>query len=286
MFGDTMSSAGDSTVQMPPLTQNGFVDVHAHIFHADFAGEEDDIATRALQAGVEVIIVNGLEPASNRAVLELCQKHVNLLPALGIYPVDAVANTIDTQSWDHPFPPPKPFDVDEEVDFISSVADQLVAVGECGLDGYWIKDQMAEQERVLRRLCEVAMQHDLPVILHTRKAEQRTFEILLEMGVEKADFHCFGGKIKLAKRIAEAGYYLSIPPVVERSEAFQRMSAALPMERLLTETDCPYMGPDRGERNEPANVPRGVAAIAKARDEDPELVRQQIRENARRLFGV
>ena len=79
-----------------------------------------------------------------------------------------------------------------------------------------VTDHMAEQERVLVALCEVAKRHDLPVILHTRKAERRTLDILREMGVEKADFHCFGGKLKLARQIADAGYYLSIPPVVVR----------------------------------------------------------------------
>ena len=144
---------------------------------------------------------------------------------------------------------------------------------------------MEEQERVLRALCEVAVLHNLPMILHTRKAELRTFEILQEMGVEKADFHCFGGKLKLARRIADAGYYFSIPPVVVRSEAFQRMAAVLPIDRVLTETDCPYMGPERGARNEPANVPLGVQAIADARSESVDSVREQIRSNARRLFG-
>ena len=267
-------------------TSDGYVDVHAHLIHEDFAGEEDQVANRALDAGLQLVIVNGLEPVSNRAVLELCSRHNHLAPALGIYPVDAIAGKIDRESWEHPFPPPDSFDVDAEIDFIDSVADRLVAVGECGLDRYWIQDQMEEQERVLRRLCEVAQKHDLPVILHSRKAELRTFEILQEMGVRKADFHCFGGKLKLAKRIADAGYYLSIPPVVERAESFQRMASVLPLNRILTETDCPYMGPDRGERNEPANVPRGVQAIALARGESLAAVRSQIRENARVLFGL
>ncbi len=262
-----------------------YVDVHAHLIHPCFAGEEDAVAERAAAAGLEWVIVNGLGPASNRAVLELCERHDHLLPALGIYPVEAVASTIDRDAWTHDWPPPEPFDVDAEIDFIDSVGARLVAVGECGLDQYWVKDQAAEQERVLRRLCEVAARHDLPVILHTRKAEPRTFEILVEMGVTKADFHCFGGKLKLARRIAEAGYYLSIPPVVERAESFQRFAAKLPLERLLTETDCPYMGPDRGERNEPANVPRGVAAMAAARGVSVEVMAEAIRSNFKALFG-
>ncbi|HAN32443.1 MAG TPA: hypothetical protein DCQ06_12680 [Myxococcales bacterium] len=270
---------------MVPGTR-GYVDVHAHLIHSDFQGEEDAVAVRAAQAGLQWVIVNGLEPQSNRQVLSLCERHEHLLPAVGIYPLDACAHVIDSEAWDNPFDPPKPFDVDAEIAWIESVADQLIAIGECGLDRYWVKDDRSaqEQERVLRALCQVAIRCDLPLILHTRKAEQRTFEILQQEGVVRADFHCYGGKLKLAKRIAAAGYYLSIPPVVERAESFQRLAQELPLDRLLTETDSPYMGPDRGERNEPSNVPRGVAAIAQARGETLEEVQAAIAANFDRLF--
>lgn len=262
-----------------------YVDVHAHIVHPHFAGEEDAVAQRAAAAGLGVVVVNGLEPRSNRAVLELCARHANLRAALGIYPVDAGAAAIDRAAWKHDFPPPEPFDIDAEIAFIDAHADEIVAIGECGLDAYWAAEALPLQEEVLRKLCAVARRRDLPMILHTRKAEQRCFEILQEEGIERADFHCFGGKAKLGRKIAEAGYYLSIPPVVERAESFQALARILPLDRILTETDCPYMGPDRGERNEPANVPRGVRAIAAARGEDEAVVAAAIVANYRRLFG-
>ena len=263
-----------------------YVDVHTHLTHDAFRDDAEGAARRAAEAGLDCVIVNGLEPRSNRAVLELCERHEHLYPALGIYPVDAVASAIDRDAWSYDFEPPEPFDVDEEIDFIDSVADCLIAIGECGLDQYWVRDQAQEQERVLRRFCEVALAHDKPMILHTRKAEARTFEILQEMGIKRADFHCYGGKLKLAQRIADAGFYLSIPTVVVRSDAFQRIVRALPLDRLLTETDAPYMGPDRGERNEPANVPRAVVAMAEVRGVSVETMRDAIRENCRTLFGV
>lgn len=265
---------------------SAYVDVHAHLIHESFAEDADAAAERAAAAGLEVVIVNGLEPVSNRAVLELCARYDHLQPACGIYPVDAVAPRIDADNWTYDFAPPTPFDVDAEMDWIEANIDRMVAVGECGLDQYWVTDQAEEQERVLRRLCRIAIAHDKPVILHSRKAERRTFEILQEEGVEKADFHCYGGKLKLAERIAEAGYYLSIPPVVVRGESFQRLARKLPLDRLLTETDCPYMGPVKDERNEPANVPVGVAAMAEARGITTEEMADAIRENCRRLFGV
>lgn len=264
-----------------------YVDVHAHLFHPRFAGEEDAVATRAAEAGLEAVIVNGLEPVSNRATLELCGRHDHLLPALGIYPVDACCNAIDPGAWSNPFAPPAIFDVDAEIAYIDSVAADIFAVGECGLDHHWVSSEeaRAEQERVLRLLCEVAIRHDKAVILHSRKAERRTFEIIKEMGVVKADFHCFGGRSKLAVEIAQCGYYFSIPPVVERSSAFQSLARKLPLDRILTETDAPYMSPDKGERNEPANVPRGVAAIAAARGQDVATIKAAVHNNFCTLFG-
>ena len=261
-----------------------YVDAHTHLVHPRFAGQEDEVARRAAEAGLELVVVNGLDPASNRAVLELCARHEHLLPALGLYPVEAVAARIDPATWPHPWGPPEPFDADAEIDHIDAVADRLVAIGECGLDQHWVKDQAAEQERILCRLLEVALRHDLPVILHTRRAEERTFDILREVGVARADFHCFGGRTKLAVRIAERGYHFSIPPVVERAEGFQALVRKLPLESLLTETDAPYMGPDAGQRNEPANVPRGVRAMAAARRIDADEMAHVIRDNFRRLF--
>jgi TatD DNase family protein len=236
-----------------------FVDVHAHLIHPRFTGEEDEVAQRARDAGLGAVIVNGLEPRSNREVLTLCARHEHLHAALGIYPIDAMAHLIDRETWPHDWDPPEAFDVDAEIAFINEQAPGLI---------------------------EVAMAHDKPVILHSRRAEARTFEILVEMGVEKADFHCFTGKLKLARRIAEAGYYLSIPPAVVRDETFQRFARELPLDRLLTETDSPYMGPERGVRNEPANVPLGVTAMAKARQITPEAMAEAIAANFERLFGV
>ena len=266
----------------------GYVDVHTHLIHPRFADDADAAAERARAAGVTAVIVNGLEPRSNRAVLELCDRHEHLHAALGIYPVDASAHAIEREGWNHPFEPPEPFDLDAEIAFIDAQADRIIAVGEVGLDRHWVKADAAlkAQDHVLRRLCEVAIKHDLPVILHTRKAEQATLDILLDMGVAKADFHCYGGKSKLAVRIADAGFYVSIPPAVVRSQQFQSYARKLPLDRILTETDAPYMGPRPGERNEPAFVPEGVAAIAEARGDDVEAVTAAIADNFERLFGV
>ena len=167
-----------------------YTDAHAHLIHDQFQGEEDSIVKKCQEYGLQHIIVNGLEPKSNRDVIELCNKyHPILLPAIGIYPLDAACLTIQKNPslWTASFEPPEPFNVDEEIDFIEEMAKQkkIIALGECGLDKYYLKDDetFAEQERVLRKLMRVAKKYDLPIILHTRKAEERVLELLLEEGI-------------------------------------------------------------------------------------------------------
>ncbi len=160
-----------------------------------------------------------------------------------------------------------------------------------GLDRYYIdtEETNKEQERVLRALLRIATSADIPVILHSRKAERRVFELLLEEGVKKAVFHCFGGKMKLAKEIAHAGYFLSIPcgAIVDTpSNQFRKMVDLVPIERLLSETDSPYLGPEKGLRNDPRSVRRGIAIMATVKRIGEEEMRDTIRANFRTLFGL
>ena len=141
------------------------------------------------------------------------------------------------------------------------------------------------QEEVFRALVAIALEADRPMIVHTRKRERRAFEILREMGATRVDWHCFGGKVALARQIAEHGHWLSIPANARRSESFTRMLETLPRNRILLETDCPYLGPDRTNPNEPATI-RGTAEYA------AELwscsvaeVEARLADNFTRLFG-
>jgi TatD DNase family protein len=143
-----------------------------------------------------------------------------------------------------------------------------------------------KQEAVFRRLLRMALDAGKPVILHTRRRERRALEIVEEMGVTRVDWHCFGGKVNLARQIAERGHYFSIPANARRSESFTRMLQTLPRERLLLETDCPYLGPEREGGSEPANV-AGTAAYAAELWGVPVVeVESQLAENFARLFGT
>lgn len=226
-------------------TSSIYVDAHAHLIHPKFEGDGviDSIVEKCINAGLDKIVVNGLEPKSNREIMELCSKYPSLLlPSLGIYPLDACATAIrnNPSIWTFDFAPPDVFDIDREIEYIDEMASmkKIIAVGECGLDKHYLTDTqcMIEQESTLRKLMRVAKKHDIPIILHTRKAEARVLEMLLEEGVKKADFHCYCGKVKLGVQIAESGYYLSIPSAIENSTSFKKLAAALPLDNILTET--------------------------------------------------
>ncbi len=191
----------------------GYVDVHAHLTHERFSNDLPEVIRKAEIKGLSQIIVNGLHPQSNRQILELAKTYPIVKAALGIYPIEAV-NSIIPESSKLPFAV-KRFDVDSEIAFIRTQAQlgNLTAIGECGLDAYWLGEEtFKEQERVFCELVRVAKEFSLPLIIHTRKLEQRSIAILTEQKVEKVDFHCFGGKPKHAIAAAEKfGWCFSIP---------------------------------------------------------------------------
>lgn len=262
-----------------------YVDVHTHLTHPQFAADRELVIERAIAAGLGAIVVNGLEPTSNREILAMAASHPVVKPALGLYPIDAVGGLLPAT-----FPlPVARFDVDAEIAFIreQARAGRLAAIGECGLDGHWLgEDTFAAQELVFERLIDIAIESDLPVIVHSRKREARTAAILRAKGAKKVDFHCFGGRVKLAQECAERDrWHFSIPANARANEAFKKMLAVLPEDRLLTETDAPYLAPRRGERNEPANVTETVALLAELRGWTIAAARDRIHQNYIDLFG-
>ena len=254
-----------------------YIDIHTHLTHERFAADLDTVIANAVTRGLSHIVVNGLEPRSNRTILAMAQQYEVVQPALGIYPTEAVVDMLPAE-FDS-----QPFAVSEEIDFIASQAAQgkLLAVGECGLDGHLVGEEtFARQEQVFLQLCEIAMRHDLPVIVHSRKRERRVAELLVHHGVPRVNMHCFCGKVKLAQRLAEEqGYYFSIPANSRVNQGFQRMLATLPIERILTETDAPWLAPVRGERNEPQNVALTVEHLASVRNLTHDEARLQVFRN-------
>jgi TatD DNase family protein len=261
-------------------------DVHAHLTHDRLAPDIAGILRRAADAGVTSIVSNGLNPADNEAVLELARSHSAVKPALGLYPVDAVLASMRAAGEQYP-DQPETWSSDAAVRWVEQHVEQAFAIGEIGLDGYWVKESFwPEQELAFRRLLELAIQAGKPVIIHTRKRELRALEILEELGPRRICWHCFGGKVNLARDLAARGHYFSIPANARRSEAFTRMLQTLPHRQVLLETDCPYLGPDKSGPNEPANVRHTAAYAAELWGLGAEETENQLEENFFRFFGV
>jgi TatD DNase family protein len=263
----------------------GLFDVHAHLTHPRLVDDEAGILARAAQAGVSTILCNGLNPADNEAVAALAERSPLVKPCFGLYPVDAVLPEMLAMGEDYPHDR-EPADPDDAIAWVEDHVDQCVAVGEIGLDHYWVPEALWElQEQRFRRLVSLAMDADKPIIIHTRKAERRALEVLAEMGATRVNWHCYSSKVKFGRTIAAHGHYLSIPANARKAQNFARLLETLPRDRVLLETDCPYLGPDRESLNEPANVAGTLAFAAELWDTNPEAAQAQLEANFEALFG-
>jgi TatD DNase family protein len=264
----------------------GLFDVHAHLTHPALADQCDDVLKRARDAGLSTVIANGLNPRDNEAVLELARRQPMVRPALGFYPVDTVLPLMRAAGVDYPREGDE-CSAEEGIAYLQANVERAFAVGEIGLDGYWVPEPFwAEQERVFTTLVRLAIAADKPIIIHTRKREARTFELLEQIGAPRVNWHCFGGKVKLARRIAERGHYFSIPANARRSESFTRMLQTLPRDRILLETDCPYLAPEPGGLSEPADVARTAEYAASLWGVPSDDAAAVLRGNFERLFGA
>jgi TatD DNase family protein len=264
----------------------GLFDIHAHLTHPRLLPRVDEVLDNARSAGLTSIVTNGLNPEDNQRVAELATAHPGLVrPAYGLYPVDAVLPEMHAGGVDYPRQP-GPWSGEDAVEDVRTRASEAIAIGEIGLDGYWVPTEYwGRQETIFRALVQVALDHDKPIIIHTRKRERRAFEILGEMGAKRVAWHCYGGKLKLARQIAaELGHCFSIPANARRSQSFTRMLETLPRDQLLLETDCPYLPPVRETTNEPATVHGTCAYAAELWSETMDGARARFEETYRALF--
>lgn len=262
----------------------GLFDVHAHLTHPRFAGDLAEVLARARAVGVTSVVSNGLDPADNLAVLELARREDLVRPAVGLYPVQAVILEMRAAGIDYPRQGAE-YTPEEGLSSVTEGVGEALAVGEIGLDGHWVPERFwGRQEAVFRELVQVALDHDKPIIIHTRRREQRALDILREMHATRVNWHCFGGKVKLARQIAELGHFFSIPANARRNESFTSMLKTLPRDRILLETDCPYLAPERQMRNAPEWVATTLAYAAELWQLPLSDVTARLEQNYHELF--
>jgi TatD DNase family protein len=246
------------------------LDGHAHICDAVFDGDRHQVLARARKAGVTAIIAVGETLSDARKNLRLAQTHPMLKPAAGLYPT-----ILDTRQ------------AEEVIAFIRRNRSQLAAIGEVGLDYRVVTDERekAHQREIFRQFIALSKELDLPLNVHSRSAGRHAVALLLDSDASRVQLHAFDGKAGAALPAVEAGYYFSIPPSVVRSRQKQKLVKQLPLSAILVETDSPVLGPDAGQRNEPANLTVSVQAIAEIKGVPVEAVVKVVERNARRLYG-
>lgn len=248
-----------------------FIDVHCHL---DFCEKEGVLAAfieRARAAGVAAIVSQGVNPKSNRRALELARQTKEVKAALGLYPIDTLQLTDG--------------EIDKELDFIRGKRNEIIALGEVGLDYKEDETEHERQKYTFKKTIALALELQKPLIVHSRKAEAECIELLQEQKANKVVMHCFSGKWRLVERVITNNWFLTIPTFVVSSEHFQRIAREIPLKNLFCETDAPYLHPDRAWPNEPSLVVRAYQKLAEIKGIPLEDVKAVIARNYERVFG-
>ena len=262
-----------------------FMDTHAHLDDKRFSEDLDAVMARAVDAGLKSIVTVGCWKKENgfAPVLEVLKKYDSLWLALGVHPHEA-KDAVGAGPWDE----------------IKRLANEkgadgkgrLVAIGETGLDYHYDHSPRDAQKKVFARQIALARELNLPVIVHSREADMDTMDMLRgEGGADVGGvFHCFSGTRETAKQALDMGFYLSFTGVVTfpKAEGLKEVVKYVPIEKMLIETDCPYLAPSphRGQRNEPAFVVETAKEIAKIKGLSLEDVGRITTLNAEELFGL
>jgi TatD DNase family protein len=243
-----------------------FIDVHCHL---DMLDDPERAVRHARKLNVALIITQGINATTNEKTLSLSRKFPEVLAAVGLYPTEGVGLSKR--------------ELAEFCQWIRQQKKKVVAIGEVGLDLKELPD-LSPQKDIFQSMIDISLELDKPLIVHSRKAELPCIEQLEASGARKVLMHCFSGKLSLAKRIVDNGWFLSIPTSVKNSEHFQNIIEQTPIEQLLCETDSPYLHPNREFPNEPANVIASYEAIAKIKGMKLNEVETQVEKNYKRLF--
>ena len=250
-------------------------DTHAHYDADQFASDREAVLTALPAAGVGLVVDPGCDVASSREAAALAARFGHVYAAAGIHPEDCAGCT------------------DADFDAIRELCrrEKVVAVGEIGLDYYWKENPPRDfQEQVFRRQIELALELDLPVIIHDREAHGDSLRIVLDYPGLRGVFHCFSGSPEMAQELLKRGWYLGFdgPITYKNAKRAPEVAAITPLDRIVIETDAPYMAPVpfRGKRNDSRLLPYVVEKLAEWKGVTPEEMTDITWQNGKRLFGL
>ncbi len=249
------------------------IDVHCHLAFPGLFEISDKVVADARNS-MEFVVTCGLSRDYGKT-FEIAEKNSDFVfVSLGIHPEDVINMSDD--------------DIQRNLEFIRNKADKIVAIGEVGLDYGWVKEsQQIERCKIVFEKClDIAEELNLPVVLHSRKAEEDVFNIISQRKTVHVVFHHYSGNMTLAKEILEKGYYISMPTTLHHSKTLQKIAKSFPLENLLTETDSPFNSPTADKINVPQNVSYTLKFIEKLRNEKFEKIDAVTTRNAKKIFNL
>ena len=247
------------------------IDSHCHLDFDKFNRDRDETIERARNAGVVAIVNSGIDLKTNLSTLALAEQYDFIYPTIGLSPlvVSHYGNDV----------------ADPILEQLEQNAEKAVGIGEAGLDYHYYKDnkEREHQKEYFRKVIDIAHRYDRTLVIHGREAEEDCFKMVEHL--DKVVFHCYGGSTDTAKMITDAGFYISVPTIVCFSEHHEKIAASIPLDKMLIETDSPYLSPRKG-RNEPAYVLDNLSVIAKARGTDSQTIAKETLRNTKKIFGI
>lgn len=257
------------------MSHLNLIDSHAHLDFKDFVNDQAHTIQRAREIGVFKIINIGTSLASSRQSMELAQKYSTIYSTVGIHPHDSNELNHETLTQLR----------------LLSQKPKVVAIGEIGLDYCKMYQPADIQERAFRMQLELALELKLPVVIHTRAADSATIEMLksIQSANWQGVFHCFPGDVSMARQVIDLGFHISFTGIITfKNSTAGEVIRYIPLERLMAETDCPFMTPvpHRGKRNEPAYVYFVIQKMAAIKKEELEKVAEVTSRNVERLFKI
>ncbi len=253
------------------------IDTHAHLTFEELESQVEDVLARSVEAGVTRWITIGTDKGQNEKVLSLIGGYDRMWAAVGYHP--HYANDIT--------------DADMALLKKQLQHTKIVAVGECGLDYHYMNSVAENQQRLFRQHLDIAAELQKPVIVHTREAFDDTMNILDEYTgkLKNVVIHCYGGDIEQTQQVLDRGFYISFTGTVtfKRSEALREVAKMIPLERLMIETDCPYISPHpvRNTRpNEPALLIHTAQCLADVHDISLEKFAEKVTKTSENFFGL
>ena len=247
------------------------IDTHCHIYNSEMENADEIIREAAVND--ILIILNGTDPLSNKEVLELSSKYENVYAALGYF--HSFADEI----------------TDEDISLLDKQLknDKVVAVGEIGLDYYHSKDNKDKQKDLFEKMLNLAQKHGLPVIVHSRKSMQDTFDMLKKHDVV-GSMHCYQGSAEMAQEFIKLGFYIGIGGSITHTnnKKIRKMVKKIDIDHMLVETDSPYLTPEekRGEKNTSLNLKYIIRKLAEELDMSEDMVMETTTANASKLFKI